>query len=105
METSQCLAYNEKICHMDRAHSHKAHAPEWLGPEFAKKDGVPFVVFQGTENIFIPMEHHEYGEEATIGDPHLASVEKGEAIFEAASDNLADFVNEVRKFPVGPYKA
>jgi len=46
------------------------------------------------------MEHHEYGDEATIGDPHLASVEKGEAIFEAASDNLADFVNEVRKFPV-----
>jgi creatinine amidohydrolase len=53
METSQCLAYNEKACHMDRAHNRKAHAPAWLGPEFAKKDGVPTVVFQGTENIFI----------------------------------------------------
>ena len=100
METSQCLAYNEKACHMDRAKNHKAHAPAWLGPEFAKKDGVPTVVFQGTENIFIPMEHHEYGDEATIGNPLLASAEKGEKIFEAASDNLRDFVAEVRKFPV-----
>jgi creatinine amidohydrolase len=100
METSQCLAYNEKACHMDRAKKHTAHAPQWLGPEFAKTDGVPTVIFQGTENIFIPMEHHEYVEEATIGDPHLASVEKGEKIFEAASDNLADFITEVKKMKV-----
>jgi creatinine amidohydrolase len=100
METSQCLAYNEKACHMERAKKHTAHAPEWLGPEFAKTDGVPTVIFQGTENIFIPMEHHEYVEEATIGDPHLASVEKGEKIFEAASDNLADFIHEVRNMKV-----
>ena len=100
METSQCLAHNANACHMERAKKHTAHAPEWLGPEFAKTDGVPTVIFQGTENIFIPMEHHEYVEEATIGDPHLASVEKGEKIFEAASDNLADFINEVKKMKV-----
>ena len=100
METSQCLAYNEAACHMDRAKKHTAHAPEMLGPAFHKTDGVPTVVFQGTENIFIPMEHHEYVEDATIGDPHLASAEKGEKIFEAASDNLADFVAEVRKMKV-----
>ena len=100
METSQCLAYNAKACHMERAKKHTAHAPEWLGPEFAKTDGVPTVIFQGTENIFIPMEHHEYVEEATIGDPLLASVEKGEKILEAASNNLADFINEVKKMEV-----
>jgi creatinine amidohydrolase len=100
METSQCLAYNASICHMERARKHTAHAPEWLGPAFAKTDGVPTVIFQDTENIFIPMEHHEYVEEATIGDPTLASVEKGEKIFEAASDNLRDFINEVKKMKV-----
>ena len=100
METAQCLAYDESSVHMDRAEAQKAHAPEWLGPEFAKTDGVPTVIFQGSENIFIPMEHHEYAEDATIGNPHLGTKEKGEKIFEKASDNLADFVKEVRKIKV-----
>jgi creatinine amidohydrolase len=46
------------------------------------------------------MEHHEYVEEATIGDPFLATKEKGEKIFERASDNLAAFVEEVKKIKV-----
>jgi creatinine amidohydrolase/Fe(II)-dependent formamide hydrolase-like protein len=46
------------------------------------------------------MEHHEYAEDATIGDPHLASKEKGEQIFERASDNLADFVKEIQKIKI-----
>ena len=58
------------------------------------------MIFQGTENIFIPMEHHEYVAEATIGDPFLASKEKGEKIFERASDNLAAFANEVKKIKI-----
>ena len=100
METAQCLAHDESSVHMDRAEAQKAHAPQWLGPEFAKTDGVPTVIFQGSENIFIPMEHHEYAEDATIGDPHLGTKEKGEQIFEKASDNLADFVKEIQKIKV-----
>ncbi len=46
------------------------------------------------------MEHHEYAEEATIGDPFLGSKEKGERIFEKASQNLADFVEEAKKIKV-----
>jgi len=100
METAQCMAHDESCVHMERAHKHMAHAPEWLGPEFAKTDGVPTVIFQETENIFIPMEHHEYVEDATIGDPFLASKEKGEKIFERASDNLAAFVEEIKKVKI-----
>jgi creatinine amidohydrolase len=100
METAQCMAYDESCVHMERAKKQKAHAPKWLGPAFAKTDGVPTVIFQGTENIFIPMEHHEYAQEATIGDPFLATKEKGEKIFERASDNLAAFVNEVKKIEI-----
>ena len=100
METAQCLAHDESCVHMERAQAHKAHAPEWLGPEFAKTDGVPTVIFQGTENIFIPMEHHEYAADATIGDPHLASKAQGEMIFDRASDNLADFVAEIAKIKI-----
>jgi creatinine amidohydrolase len=100
METAQCMAYDESCVHMERAKKHTAHAPKWLGPAFAKTDGVPTVIFQGTENIFIPMEHHEYAQEATIGDPFLGTKEKGEKIFERASDNLADFVKEVKKIKI-----
>ncbi|EKD21872.1 MAG: hypothetical protein ACD_87C00293G0001 [uncultured bacterium] len=100
METSTSLANDESTVHMDRAHVHKAHAPEWMGPAFAKTDGVPTVIFQGSENIWVPMEHHEYVEEATIGDPFLGTKEKGEKYFDKSSDNLADFANEVKKINV-----
>jgi creatinine amidohydrolase len=100
METAQCLAYDESVVHMERAKKHTAHAPEWLGPAFAKTDGVPTVIFQGSENIWLPMEHHEYAEEATIGDPFLGTKEKGKRIFEKASQNLADFVEEVKKMKI-----
>ena len=100
LETSTSMAHDERCVHMERAHKHEAHAPKILGPAFAKTDGVPTVIFQGTENIFIPMEHHEYAEEATIGDPFLGTKEKGEKSFDKASDNLADFANEIKKIKV-----
>ena len=100
METAQCMAYDESCVHMERAKKHTAHAPKWLGAAFHKTDGVPTVIFQGKENIFIPMEHHEYVAEATVGDLFLASKGKGERIFERASDKLAAFVNEVKKMKV-----
>jgi creatinine amidohydrolase len=100
LETSTSLAHDERCVHMDRAHAHKAHAPKWMGPAFAKTDGVPTVIFQGSENIWVPMEHHEYVEEATIGDPFLGSKEKGEKYFEKASDNLADFAQEIKKIKI-----
>jgi creatinine amidohydrolase len=100
LETSTSLAHNENTVHMERANAHKAHAPEWMGPAFQKTDGVPTVIFQGSENIWVPMEHHEYVEEATIGDPFLGSKEKGEKYFEMSSDNLAGFANEVKKIAV-----
>jgi creatinine amidohydrolase len=100
LETAQILAYDESIVHMERAHKRTAHAPQWLGPAFEKTDGVPTVIFQGSENIWIPMEHHEYADDATIGDPFLGTKEKGQKIYERASQNLSDFIEEVKKIKV-----
>jgi len=100
LETAQVLAYDESIVHMERAHKRTAHAPKWLGPAFEKTDGVPTVIFQGAENIWIPMEHHEYADDATIGDPFLGTKEKGRKIYERASQNLCDFIEEVKKIKV-----
>ena len=62
---------------MDRAKADRAHAPKWMGPNFSKKDGTNTVMFQGSENIFVPMLHHEYSDTATIGNPLRSSVEQG----------------------------
>jgi creatinine amidohydrolase len=105
LETSTTMAYMkekgiaEGSIFMERAKADRAHAPAWMGPAFSKKDGTNTVIFQGSENIFVPMLHHEYSDTATIGNPLRSSVEQGEAVFERISDHLAAFLEEVKKFP------
>jgi len=104
LETSTCMAYlkengkYEGSIFMDRAKADRAHAPKWMGPAFSKKDGTNTVMFQGSENIFVPMLHHEYSDTATIGNPLRSSVEQGNAVFERISNHLAAFLEEVKKF-------
>jgi len=106
LETSTCMAYmKEKGTYdgsifMERAKQDRAHAPKWMGPAFSKKDGTNTVIFRGSENIFVPMQHHEYSDTATIGNPLRSSVEQGVAVFERISDHLAAFLEEVKKFDV-----
>jgi creatinine amidohydrolase len=97
METAMVMAHNEDFVEMDRAQEDSAHAPEWLSDEFSKKDGMPHVEFKGSENIWIPMEHHEYSDTATIGNPFRASVEEGESILDRNASHLAAFVDEVEQ--------
>ena len=104
LETSTCMAYlkekgtYEGSVFMDRAKADRAHAPKWMGPAFSKRDGTNTVIFRGSENIFVPMLHHEYSDTATIGNPLRSSVEQGFAVFERISDHLAAFLEEVKKF-------
>jgi creatinine amidohydrolase len=83
---------------MERAKPDRAHAPRWMGPAFSKKDGTNTVIFQNSENIFVPMLHHEYSDTATIGNPLRSSVEQGQAVFERIGSHLAAFLEEVKKF-------
>jgi creatinine amidohydrolase len=46
------------------------------------------------------MEHHEYSDTATIGDPFAGSKEKGEKYFKAAGKALAAFLEEVKTFDI-----
>ena len=99
-ETSHALAFNEAHCHMERAKKDTAHAPRWLGDAFSKLDGSRTVEFQGLDNIWIPMDHHEYCDTATIGNPLKASKEKGLKLYEYQSDHLAAFLNEIKKLKI-----
>jgi len=100
METAQVMAYDERLVNMDRAVQDRAHAPKWLGPNFRKKDGTITVEYQKSENIIIPMEHHEYSDSATIGNPFRGTKEKGEKLFEKEAEHLADFANEIKKVEI-----
>jgi len=100
LETATVWAYDETLMDMDKAQKDRTHAPAFMGDKFSKKDGTGNVMFLGSENIWVPMEHHEYSDTATIGDPFAGSKEKGERYFEAAGKALAAFVEEVKKFDI-----
>jgi creatinine amidohydrolase len=106
LETSTTMAYLKQYglydgaVKMERAQPDRAHAPKWMGPAFSKRDGTDTVAFQGSENIFVPMLHHEYSDTATIGNPLRSSAEQGEAVFERIGDHLAAFLEEVKRFDI-----
>jgi len=100
IETSTAWAYNDGTVDMDLAVKGRTHAPKFMGDKFTKKDGSGFVTFNGMENIWVPMEHHEYSDTATIGNPFRASKEKDEKYFEIAGKVLVAFLEEVKKFKI-----
>ena len=100
METSTVWAWDETLIDMDKAKKDRTHAPAYMGDKFSKKDGAPTVQFMGSENIIVPMEHHEYSDTATIGNPFRGSKDKGERYFKQSAEALSAFVEEVKKFDV-----
>jgi len=100
LETCQVLAYDERLLRMDRAIKELCHAPPWLPPGFKKTDGSPDVQFQGFEYFVFPMEHRDFSDTGTIGNPLRASKEKGVRTLELYSDHLAAAVAQFEKVDV-----
>lgn len=99
-ETSVVMECRPDLVKMDRAVKDTAHAPAWLGPKFFKDDGVPTVKFEDAENIYMPMEHKEYCDTATIGDPFRATPELGKQLVGRMVDHLASFIEAVKDIEV-----
>lgn len=100
LETSQDMAHDRDLVRMERAQRTHAHIPSWLPRAFAKKDGMPDVEFQGYKYFRFPMDHHEFIESGTIGNPLRATVEKGEEAFRRYSEHCAKGILELDKVPV-----
>jgi creatinine amidohydrolase len=100
METSTVWAWDETLIDMDKAKQDRTHAPKYMGDKFSKKDGSGDVSFMGSENIWVPMEHHEYCDSATIGNPFRGSKEKGRRYFDASGKALGAFLDEVKKWNI-----
>jgi creatinine amidohydrolase len=100
LETSQDLAWNAKLVRMERADFTRAHIPDFLPKTFAKKDGMPDVEFEDYKYFTFPMDHHEFIESGTIGNPMRATPEKGEEAFRRLSEHVARGVLELMKVSV-----
>ncbi|NLU72471.1 creatininase family protein [Streptomyces sp. HNM0575] len=100
LETSALMATADGLVNMDRAVEDRAHAPAYMTEAFSKIDGTATVKFQGSENIWVPMEHHEYCDTAVIGNPFRSDKEKGLKMLDRMADHLTAYVEEVRKFDV-----
>lgn len=100
IETSTVMAWDESLMDMSKAKQDRTHAPAWMGNKFSKNDGSGTVTFMGSENIWVPMEHHEYSDTATIGNPFRGTKAKGEKYFKKSAEVLAAFLEEVKKFKV-----
>jgi creatinine amidohydrolase len=100
LETSQCLAHNPALVRMERAATDKAHAPQWLGEEWAKKDGMPDAEFQGYQYFTFPFDHEEFTDSGVMGVPQMGTAEKGEIAFQRFAKHLIDAVDSLEKVEV-----
>jgi creatinine amidohydrolase len=104
LETSQMLAYDRvrdtNYVRFERAEKTLAHIPAWLPHSFAKKDGMPDVEFDGYKYFTFPMDHHEFIESGTIGNPLRATADKGEEAFRRFTDHVAHGILELMKIEV-----
>jgi creatinine amidohydrolase len=100
LETSQDLAWNADLVRMERADFTREHIPDFLPKTFAKKDGMPDVEFDDYKYFTFPMDHHEFIDSGTIGNPMRATAEKGEEAFRRLSEHVARGVLELEKVQV-----
>ena len=95
LETSQVMAFDETLVIRERMASTAVTAPDWLPDSFGKVDGAPDLEFRGYQYFVMPLDHQEFTATGVIGNPMLATPEKGEKAFERFSNHLADAVTEL----------
>jgi creatinine amidohydrolase len=61
---------------------------------------MPDVNFEGYKYFAFPMDHHEFIESGTIGNPLRATSEKGEEAFRRYAEHCAKGILELTKAPV-----
>jgi len=100
LETSQDMAWRGDLVRFERAEFTKAHIPDFLPRTFEKEDGMPDVEFEGYHYFNFPMDHHEFIESGTIGNPMRATAEKGEEAFRRLGEHVARGVLELENVEV-----
>ena len=99
-ETSAMLYLTPDRVRMDRAQPERAHKPEWLPDSFMKTDGAPTIGFKGYEYFNMSLEHREFTDTGTMGNPLRGSAEKGKKMIEKFSQHLAEALEELKPIKV-----
>jgi creatinine amidohydrolase len=101
LETSQVMAFDEKVVRMDRAvKTERTKTPPFLPQSFMKKDGTPNVEFEGYNYFVFPMEHREFSDTGLIGNPFRATKEKGLESYRRFAGHLVRALREFEKIKV-----
>jgi creatinine amidohydrolase len=99
-ETSAMLHLTPELVRMERAKTEKAHKPDWLPDSFMKTDGAPTIGFNGYEYFNMALEHREFTDTGTMGNPSRGSKEKGKIMIERFSQHLAEALEELKPLKV-----
>ena len=94
LETSQVLAHDPALVHMERAVDTRAHKPDWFPEGFVKKDGAPDVEFRGYQYFLFATDHEDFTPSGVIGNPFRATAEKGEQTYARFAEHLAAALEE-----------
>jgi creatinine amidohydrolase len=70
------------------------------GDKFKKDNGSPYVIMNGMNVAWVPMDHQEYSDTGLIGNPFRASAAKGEKIIQRKAEILAEFCSELKKMTI-----
>ena len=96
LETSQVMAHDSELVHMNRAVDTRAHAPKWLPKGFDKADGAPDIEFGGYQYFNFPMDHGEFTDTGVIGNPFRAAAQKGDEALNRFARHLAQAIDAFR---------
>jgi creatinine amidohydrolase len=100
IETSGAMLFCPDLVRIERAEKVMPVTPEWM-PQGSKKDsGSAFHFKYKNYPVRMAFDQYEYSKNGIMGNPHLASKEKGEKIYTRMIDLFAEFIRSIKDVPV-----
>lgn len=100
IEASAGLLVVPKLVHMERAKKTLPHHIDWMPEKFKKDSGSGFEIKYEDYPVRLALEQEEYSDCGIMGNPNLASREKGEKIYSRMIDLFVRFLEDLKKVKV-----
>jgi len=97
IEASTGLLVVPHLTHMERAKKTLPHHIDWMPEKFTKDSGSGFEIKYEDYPVRMPLEQEEYSDCGIMGNPQLASQEKGEKIYSRMIDIFVRFLEDLKK--------
>ena len=100
IEASAGMLIVPDLVRMDRAKKSLPSHVDWMPDKFEKDSGSGFEIKFEDYPVRLALEQEEYSEIGIMGNPNLASREKGEKIYSRMIDIFARFLEDLKKVDV-----